>query len=108
MSTEASWAAGFFDGEGNIRCAVRDGTRATLSLQISQIDMFVLERFKLAVGVGSVRGPYATKHKPVYKFECGNAEAIAAFEIIKPYLSVPKLIQGEQAKQEYHKNKYKK
>lgn len=106
--TERAWAAGFFDGEGNIRCALRDGTRAILCLQISQIDPFVLERFKLAVGVGAVRGPYKGTNKDVYKFECSNADAITAFEVIKAYLSIPKFSQGEKAKQDYHINKYKK
>lgn len=108
MNTEASWAAGFFDGEGNIRCAHRDGMRAELCLQISQIDPFVLERFKLVVGVGNVRGPYKSKHRDVFKFSCSNDDAIAAFEIIKPHLSVPKLVQGENAKLEYQRKRYRK
>lgn len=106
--TERAWAAGFFDGEGNIRCALRDGTRAVLTLQISQIDPFVLERFRLMAGVGAVRGPYKGTNKDVYKFECSGADAISAFDAIKPYLSIPKLMQGEQAKQDYHIYKYKK
>lgn len=71
-------------------------------MQVSQTDKFVLERFRLVVDAGKVYGPYPTKNKSVFKFECSNQDAVTAFEAIKPFLSVPKLVQGERAKQDYY------
>lgn len=66
MSEELAWAAGFFDGEGNVylqthRSQVESGgVRRTpiLCVQISQKDREPLDRFSRAVGVEGVRGPY--------------------------------------------------
>lgn len=56
-----AWAAGFFDGEGHSR----NGRRGALAVTISQADSPVLlERFRSAVGVGTIRGPYTHKARP--------------------------------------------
>jgi hypothetical protein len=58
---ELAWAAGFFDGEGNIRVKFNkqgDRTYCNPGLSANQIDPQVLERFKRAVMVGKVYGPY--------------------------------------------------
>ena len=53
---ELAWAAGFFDGEGHVGATTTH--RRDLYLTISQVDRRVLDRFRDAVGVGSVNGPY--------------------------------------------------
>ena len=56
--TELAWAAGFFDGEGHVRCNV--GGR--IALTIAQIDPTVLIRFQSAMGgLGKLYGPYKQK-----------------------------------------------
>lgn len=59
----------------------------------------------MVVGVGNIGGPYKTKTKPVYKYECSGKDAEIAFDIIKPFLSIIKLSQGERARQDYYKFK---
>lgn len=51
-----AWAAGFFDGEGHTR---HDKKKRTIRIQIPQTKSpELLLKFKGAVGVGVVRGPY--------------------------------------------------
>jgi hypothetical protein len=70
---ELIWAAGFFDGEGNVRFDPRPGRKnGWTQLQIAQCDRRVLDRFKGAVGgIGAVYGPYAQrqpKSQPYYQY----------------------------------------
>lgn len=61
---QLAWAAGFFDGEGYTGFSKRrngDGTARTwrrIDLQVNQTSREVLDRFRLAVGMGRVNGPY--------------------------------------------------
>lgn len=105
---ELSWAAGFFDGEGNTRFAIRKSRNnkpyAIFVVQISQTDPFALERFKLAVGAGHINGPYPGKtarHKRVWRYETTGDKAIEVFELIRPYLCIQKIVQGEEARQQF-------
>lgn len=69
-----AWAAGFFDGEGNV-CANGNG----LQIKIPNTYRPSLERFRDAVGVGHIGGPYHSssygrERKPkcvyyIYKFQ---------------------------------------
>lgn len=80
---ELAWAAGFFDGEGCCR-ARRHGTlaktprRFQLVLDVSQKDRRVLDRFRRAVGVGAVYGPYRAPHRVQYHFATTDFEACQA------------------------------
>ncbi len=71
---ELYWAAGFYDGEGNISLknnGVSDSYYPTVN--ISQAHDEVLERFRAAVGVGYVGGPYPTKKEnwsDMYYYRC--------------------------------------
>jgi hypothetical protein len=95
--TERAWAAGFFDGEGHICARYTKHVRADgvhhyrrIEVQITQIHPDVLFRFKEAVGVGQVHGPYAAKGRrnPAYKFGVGGLPAVTQIvEAIFPYLS---------------------
>jgi hypothetical protein len=65
-SHELAWAAGFFDGEGNIRAKrVRWRTRSYVypAIFIPQIHPYALERFQHAVGCGKVSGPYTSSQR---------------------------------------------
>ena len=54
---DLAWAAGFFDGEGNVSVKRHNNyTRANAS--IAQVDRRVLDKFVGIVGFGKVYGPY--------------------------------------------------
>ncbi len=106
--TEIAWAAGFFDGEGNIRFnktnTVAPGASksyGTLRLQVAQVHKEPLDRFQRAIGgVGKVYGPYVptgTRRKTYHYFIVSGDKAIAAFHLLRPYLSSIKRSQGDVA-----------
>lgn len=71
-----AWAAGFFDGEGHSRKGDR-----SLAVTISQADSpDLLERFRRAVGVGTIRGPYThrarPKQRPFYVYDALGYENV--------------------------------
>ena len=66
---ELAWCAGFFDGEGHIGTGIGrikgKWTARPLRLNVSQTDRFVLDRFRDAVGIGRVSGPFdRSKRRP--------------------------------------------
>jgi hypothetical protein len=80
---ELAWAAGFFDAEGCFTYA-RSGRYALVSL--GQTDREPLDRFREAVGVGHINGPYTKSgpsrpsKQPQYEFHANgwrNAQKIA-------------------------------
>ncbi len=70
MDREAlAWAAGFFDGEGNVRTYTthwwshgRKVPGRGMTAGITQVDDGTLERFQRTVGLGRVRGPYPERN----------------------------------------------
>jgi hypothetical protein len=79
---ELAWAAGFFDGEGHIGAS---NTRRDIYLSISQIDRRVLDRFRDAIGVGRVYGPYEhpvmksrKNEQPRFYFQCQSYQHVQA------------------------------
>lgn len=104
---EVAWAAGFFDGEGNIRWRIekyrnpnRSRRYGTVQLQIGQIHRSVLNRFANATqqSIKHVRGPY--KHKgiknPYYQYSVCGMNAVNSFKLIREYLSPIKKNQGDE------------
>lgn len=79
---ELAWAAGFFDGEGHIRCDTRVNGVKILQFKISQNDPAVLVRFKRAVfNLGSIYRPYrnGTKsYNQYYVYQIHNFESVQA------------------------------
>lgn len=87
---EASWASGFFDGEGTT--SFRKATRTSqgrgyksgsqIRATIQQNDRSVLDRFQRAVGVGVVYGPYtrtSTQYRnrnPYYLYQAHTYDAV--------------------------------
>lgn len=93
MKTEIVWAAGFWDGEGS--CWLSAG-RPILS--IGQTDTEVLERFRDAVGLGTVRGPYLRNHavlerrdgyrrRPILKWQVSGEGARVVAAMLRPLVS---------------------
>lgn len=56
--TERIWAAGFFDGEGCTTFSEKTDGRRQISMIISQNNKDTLDRFRRAVGLGAIYGPY--------------------------------------------------
>lgn len=78
---ELSWAAGFFDGEG---CFSYSEAAIYSCVSIGQSDRKPLDRFKQAVGVGKVNGPYPPTHpdqlrrKPLHFYQAYGHERVQA------------------------------
>jgi hypothetical protein len=92
---EVYWAAGFFDGEGNIRWERVDHYYDTVYeravIKISQVNREPLERFQKAVDGGNINGPYARKgrdHSPYYEWRTSKySEVKRIAELLKEYVS---------------------
>lgn len=98
---ELAWAAGFFDGEGNVSLSHRKKTYPQIVFQIAQSDRRPLDRFAAAVGGGTVRGPYQHKnkaHRPYFVFAFQGFERVSAgISLLWPWLSEPKREQAKRA-----------
>jgi hypothetical protein len=57
---ELAWCAGFFDGEGSTHPG-KKGEYKVIRLSVAQAELAPLERFRRAVGLGSIEGPYAPR-----------------------------------------------
>ena len=103
--TEIIWAAGFYDGEGNIgfnKCSTKHYKNSQyymLDLGIPQVDLESITRFAEAVGVGKIYGPYQRnpKWRPIYAYRARNAKALQVFTLLEPYLCTAKRTQGQTA-----------
>jgi len=94
--SELAWAAGFFDGEGctSVLKASRD-RYAYMRLSVSQKYPEVLERFKAALGHGSI---YKSKTRSVYSLDVyKNERVIDVLNQLWPYLSERKKQQALDA-----------
>ena len=104
---ELAWCAGFFDGEGHIGTGIGrikgKWTARPLRLNVSQTDRFVLDRFRDAVGIGRVTGPYLnTKRRPneapVFYFQVARFESVqAVVALLWTWLSPVKREQAQAA-----------
>lgn len=99
VQTELAWAAGFFDGEGSIvyktqhYTTVRgvERTYPALVLSVSQTDDRPLYRFKTAVEIGNVIGPYrnggSSVNKPLYYWRVEGKQVAQVWRKLLPYLA---------------------
>jgi len=103
---ELAWAAGFFDGEGSIGTYFNrphvDGSQGsgTTRLTITQKDRRPLDRFREAVGVGSVtqRQPDAQHDYGMYALQVVKRAGVhQIIWLLWPWLSEPKREQIERA-----------
>lgn len=91
---DLAWAAGFFDGEGNVYCG-----RLQLKISISQTDREVLDRFRAAVQAGKVAGPRPGRQqnqRPYYVYQASSYDTIEVYEKLSPFLSTVKKLQFEE------------
>lgn len=111
--TELAWAAGLFDGEGCTTLIPNRRQVARLRLCVKQaIDgpprqpPEVLVRFEAVVRRGKIGGPYEQRAGPSdppgrlrkthFLWYAEDDRAVAAFELLRPYLSGPKRGQAER------------
>jgi hypothetical protein len=94
---ELAWAAGFFDGEGNIGAHRANGKYWHLRMHVSQTELEPLDRFRAAVlGLGSIhlRQRESKSHygsKPIYEYRTNAFQEVqAVMAMIGPFLSGPK------------------
>jgi hypothetical protein len=96
---ELAWAAGFFDGEGNVSLHTQ---RKAAQLNISQCERSILDRFKNAVGgLGAVYGPYTRqlgdRSVTLWKYNCyGHERTQAIFALLSHRLGTTKRAQFER------------
>lgn len=105
---ELAWAAGFYDGEGSVwwrppsRTGERParGGRGQLRVTIQQNDPAPLERFRGAVRVGTVVGPYVRQrpgrqaNNPFWSYQAHKAgEVVAIAGFLWAFLCEPKRAQ---------------
>lgn len=85
---ELAWAAGLFDGEGNI--GKKTGTER-IRLSVTQKERYVLDRFVIAVEEGKVGGPYGPYSTSAhYRIQLSGTKALKVIDRLWPYLSEPK------------------
>lgn len=100
---DLAWAAGFYDGEGHTR------TGRSLGVVVSQsLSPELLERFKRAVGVGNVHGPFEYRHKrpsqkPFYTYGAVSFESAQhCICCLWPWLGSAKRAQASNALRTWH------
>lgn len=86
-----AWAAGLFDGEGWASSARYNrktgGMTATLSLGVGQAHREVLDRFRAALGFGSVTGPTKSRKTLMWSYRVHGFEKVqAVFAMLWPWL----------------------
>ena len=99
-----AWAAGFMDGEGSFTLGRRPARRPQLHVQIGQNHPEPLARFRDAVGVGRVYGPYARRgsganhsFNPRFEYRTGSFEnGQAVLAMLWPWLGSAKKAQAKR------------
>ena len=111
-ATEIAWAAGLFEGEGNLYLQQTSGRRGPKQPQMSlaMTDRDVVERFREVVGEGTIRIHDDLKHphfKRQYRWRmCGWKRISDALDLFKPYLGdrrLEKVREFEEARDEPRK-----
>jgi hypothetical protein len=99
---EVIWAAGFFDGEGNVSVSLQREHYPRISVQITQVHPEVLQRFRDAVGgLGTIQGPYEYRGKvngqPWYIYKTNAPqEVMFVISALRPFVCSVKRAQGEE------------
>jgi hypothetical protein len=101
--TEIAWAAGFFDGEGHTQAKKDKRSQYrpySLGVCVGQAERAPLERFRLAVGAGSIRGRKrrSPKHAPMWIWEAWGPAADKALDVLWPFLGETKRAQANEAR----------
>lgn len=102
MDTDYAWAAGFWDGEGNVSLSYRGAHKIPrIVIQVAQVDRRVLDKFQSIMGFGNVLGPYTPRSKnssPYYVWRVEGVPYLPDFSNkLWPYLGEAKKVQIERA-----------
>lgn len=102
MNTDYAWAAGFWDGEGNVSLTYRGAHKIPrIMVQVAQVDREVLDRFQRIVGFGNVLGPYEPRTKNSRPYHVWRVEGVthlrALRDLISPWLGTEKTNQIDTA-----------
>src|SRR4051812_22686949 len=105
--SEIAWAAGLFEGEGNIQFWRHPKGHAQIRLSLTSTDEDVVERFHAIVECGSTRGPYRRKNKPSYKpYWVWSVQAFAELErvatLFEPWLGARRRQSLQEAIEQWH------
>lgn len=108
QETDYAWAAGFFDGEGNIFTGFRGSFKRPRSvMQVAQVNREPLDRLQKILGGGSVLGPYVHKNpnsQDYYVWRCEAGPILLELkDKLYKYLTTPKREQIDRAIQEKEK-----
>ena len=104
---ELAWCAGFFDGEGSTSCsyAKRDPNVPRINLNVTQLDLEPLRRFKKAIGFGTI---YNSKGNYISQILLAKFELIQMCMILLwPYLTGSKKDQYKKAVHKYMEGRKK-
>ena len=106
---DISWAAGFFEGEGNIRLAIQrhlnGNDYGTLRLTMAQVFREPLDVFRNVFGEGSVTGPYgpySNTRQPHYQYAVSGQVAKLIATTMRPFL-LTKGLQVDTAIEDYER-----
>lgn len=93
---DLAWAAGFFDGEGHVGAYGVDSKRqknnCRLLVDVAQVRLEPLMRFQSITGLGRI-GPPQGKSGCHHLKVTSQSGVHALYDMLKPWLSVPKLEQ---------------
>jgi hypothetical protein len=84
--TDVAYAAGFFDGEGHVRCDIVKGY-PMLSLNVSQNERRPLEWLQILFG-GHIHAQRGNKRSLCFVWQVNTNEAARFIEVVLPYLMV--------------------
>ena len=92
--SEIAWAGGFFEGEG---CWGLN--RGVPVARITQVDREPLERFRQAVGMGKVYGPYGPyrgQKSQIFSYDVsGEARIEKLLSVLRPWLCSRRIQRAE-------------
>jgi hypothetical protein len=105
---DLAWAAGLFDGEGNVGFY----NRVHIMMNISQCDRWVLDRFQTIVGRGAIYGPYPRSVNrnwtPIHAYSVGKYEDVQYIvALLWRWLSPVKRAQASEALRGYQQRPLK-
>lgn len=103
---QLAWAAGVFDGEGNIACT---NSSKALILQVGQSHMEMLNRLREIFKIGKIYGPYprGINRRPHWNYSVNGPIAQAVVAMIYPFLGSVKQEQCRHAIGIWKSRKYK-
>lgn len=110
---DLAWAAGFVDGEGNIRLSTTKSRKTDqrqychIVLSVAQCDRRVLDKLQGVLHMGTVYGPYKAKrnnHRDFYRFTTHSfEESQCAIGLLWNWLGCVKRDQATNSITAYHK-----